>query len=289
MPDRPEIAALQQSLLEEIYKMLGLPPRSMLRPLLKPLFSPASQRFSRLAAGFDNDVKTRGFDRAARRFLSRFIHDIRVTGSEGVPAQGSLLVVSNHPGTYDALAIASCLPRRDLKIIASGVPFIRRLSASANHLIYSTPNTVDRMLVIRSIIRHLKNNGAVLIFPSGGIDPDPAIMRGALAELETWSPSLDVILRRVPSTRILVTAVSGVLHPGWVNSPIVRLRRGRRNQQRVAEFFQVIQQILLPGSLMLNPAVSFAEPLLLPSDGSSSRLPAILSHARGHFGKFSQA
>jgi hypothetical protein len=274
---------LEQSLLDEVFKMLGLPSRSILRPLLKPVFSPAVKRFAKLAVGFDNDVKVCGFDKAARQLLLRFTRDIHVTGTDGIPSEGALLIVSNHPGTYDALTIASSLPRRDLKIIASGVPFIRHLTATANHLIYSSLDTYERMKVIRAVIRHLENDGAVLIFPSGGIDPDPAIMPGSLEELDTWSPSLDVILRRVPSTRILIAAVSGVLHPGWVSSPIVRVRQGRRNQQRVAEFFQVIQQMLFPNSLLVSPVVSYANPLLLPPNSNSSSLSTIIPYAKEHF------
>lgn len=281
----PEV--LERSLLDEVFKMLGIPSRSFLRPLLKPFFSPATWRFAELAAGFDNEVRFRGFDKAARYLLLRFTRDIHVTGNEGIPSQGALLVVSNHPSTYDALLIASSLPRRDLKIIASGIPFIRHLSATANHLIYSSLDTFERMKAIRAVIRHLENDGAVLIFPSGGIDPDPSCMPGALDELGSWSPSLEVILRRVPSTSVLIANVSGVLPPGWVSSPIVRVRHGRRNQQRVAEFFQIIQQMIFPRSLLLDPSVSFAPPFIaadnLTADPAKSMLSLILDRTRDHF------
>jgi len=241
------------------------------------------QRFALPAVEFDEDVSRFGFNEAARRFLRHFVHEMHVRGAERIPAEGPLLVVSNHPGTVDGLAIAAHLPRPDLKIVVSGVPFIRHLRAAANHLIYSSLDTVERMLVVRSAIRHLQEGGAVLLFPSGGLDPDPAAMPGALQELEAWSPSLEVILRRVPAARVVVTAVSGVLHPLWARSPVIYLRRGRRNQQRVAEFFQVIQQVLFPNSLRVSPSVCFAEPILFPAQGDSPRLPALIARARAHF------
>jgi hypothetical protein len=277
---------LKKNLLDEIYKALELGSSHPLRPLFEPLFAPATQRFAELAAGFDRDVKNHGFSEAARRLLPRFTREINVSGAERIPAQGPLLIVSNHPGTYDSLVIASNLPRPDLKIIASGVPFIRNLAATANHLIYSSLEPFERMKVIRATVRHLRDGGAVLIFPSGGIGPDPAIMPGALEELETWSPSLEVILRHVPSTRILITAVSGVLHAGWVRNPVIHMRSGRRNQQRVAEFFQIIQQMLFPNSLLVNPSVCFAEPFIPAPSSNSHFLPAIIASAKTHFMQF---
>jgi len=277
---------LKKNLLDEIFKALELGSSHPLRPLFEPLFAPATQRFAELAAGFDRDVKNHGFSEAARRLLPRFTREINVSGAERIPAQGPLLIVSNHPGTYDSLVIASNLPRPDLKIIASGVPFICNLAATANYLIYSSLEPFERMKVVRATVRHLQNGGAVLIFPSGGIDPDPAIMPGALEELETWSPSLEVILRRVPSTLILITAVSGVLHAGWVRSPFIRVRSGRRNQQRVTEFCQIIQQVLFPNSLLVNPSICFAEPFALIPEGNSHFLPAIIASAKAHFRQF---
>jgi 1-acyl-sn-glycerol-3-phosphate acyltransferase len=274
---------IKRNLLDEIFKALGLENSHPIRPLLEPIFVPAAGRFAEVAARFDDDVAAYGFRAAARRLLPYFTREVRVRGAEHIPVEGPLLVVSNHPGTVDGLVIASSLPRPDLKIVVSGVPFIRSLAATTNHLIYSSLNTFERMNVVRSAIRHLENGGAVLIFPSGGIDPDPAVMTGALGELDNWSPSLDVILRRVPATRVLITAVSGVLHAGWVRSPLTLVRSGRRNQQRVAEFFQIIQQTLFPNSLKISPSVCFAEPLQIAPNGNSPLLPAIIASAKAHF------
>jgi len=269
---------LNEKLLEEIFKAVGWGPGHPLRMGLTPLFSTASLRFARIAVGFDQDVAAHGFSEAARRLLPHFAGELQVRGAESIPAEGPLLVVSNHPGTIDGLAIASQLPRPDLKIVVAGVPFLRNLRATANYLIYSSLNVFERMNVVRSVIRHLEGGGAVLLFPSGGIDPDPAVMPGALEEVETWSPSLELILRRVPATRVLVTLVSGVLHPVWVYNPLTRLRRARRDRQRVAEFFQVIQQMLFPGSLLLRPSVWFAQ-MLQFSPGDKTPLLSAIIHA----------
>ena len=278
-----EANELKDHLLHEIFKAIGLEFSLSITKVLQPMFEPAAGRFAELAVKFDRDVRTYGFNEASRRWLPLFTGHIRVTGTNWVPLQGPLLILSNHPGTYDSLIIASSLPRSDLKIIASGVPFLRDLASTADYLIFSSPNPSERVKVVREAIRHLQRGGMVLIFPSGGIDPDPEVMPQALDALETWSPSLEVLLRRVPSTRILVTMVSGVLHAGWIHHPIIHLRRGRRNQQRVAEFFQVMQQTLFPNSLSISPLVSFAEPILMPSDTNLQSLAAIIASAKEHF------
>ncbi len=54
------------------------------------------------------------------------------------------------------------------------------------------------MAAARSGIRHLQNGGALLLFGTGLIDPDPAVYPGAEKEIENWSPSIDLFLRHVP-------------------------------------------------------------------------------------------
>ncbi len=279
---------LTPKLLEEVFKALGWAAGHPLRAPFTPLFTAACRRFARVAVRFDQDVHEHGFREAARRLLPHFVREVHIREAGQIPAEGPLLVVSNHPGTVDGLAIASSLPRRDLKIVVSGVPFLRHLRATANHLIYSSLDTFERMMVVRSAIRHLENGGAVLLFPSGGIDPDPAVMPGALEALEDWSPSLEVILRRAPSARVLITFVSGVLHPLWARSPVTLLRRGRRNRQRVAEFCQVIQQMLFPGRLLVSPSLCFARPLQFAPRRETPVLPALIAAAREHFQRFQE-
>src|SRR5512135_2275208 len=275
---------MKAELLDEILKALGVGKSRLTRPLFEPLFAPAAQRFAEVAARFDDDVAAYGLYGAACRLLPRFTRQVQVRGEENVPKEGPLLVVSNHPGTVDVVVIAARLPRPDLKIVVSGgVPFFRSLKATADHLIFSGVDAIGKMNVIRASIRHLQEGGAVLIFPNGGIDPDPSVMPGAPESVETWSRSLDLMLRRVPSAQVLITAVSGVLHPRWLHSPVTWLRQGRRNRQKVAEFFQIIQQMLVPNSLYVNPSVFFAEPLQLAPQGKEPLLPTIIASAKAYY------
>jgi hypothetical protein len=203
-----------------------------------------------------------------------------------------LLVVANHPGTFDGLVIAAQLPRDDVKIVVRAGGFFRRLYASEYHLMYSPPpeDVAGRMLTVRRTIRHLQAGGAMIIFPGYRVSPDPAVQPGAAEHLDTWSRSLDIILRRVPATRVVVTIVSGVLSRECWRHPITHLRRGRRERQMLAEFLQVIRQTLLKRDLHLVPRASFSPPVTveelgaaLPPGASAGKpvvLPALIARAK---------
>ncbi|MCX8062419.1 MAG: 1-acyl-sn-glycerol-3-phosphate acyltransferase [Anaerolineales bacterium] len=275
-----DILRLRRLLLDEVIKALGLIKFGYLGRCLEPLFVPAVQRFAELAAGFDQEVSRSGFRQAARSVLSVFAEQVQVQLEAPLPEQGPLLVLSNHPGVIDSLVLASHLAREDLRIVASGVPFLRHLQTTSSYLIFSSQDPFERMRAVRSIIRHLQNGGSVLIFPAGKIEPDPAFMPGAAEELTKWSPSLEVIVRRVPKVQLVVTAVSGVLHPSWMRNPFVRLRRGRLNQQRTAEFLQVIQQMISPKSAKPSPRALIGSPFGFPPNFQFPVLPLILEQAK---------
>jgi hypothetical protein len=111
------------------------------------------------------------------------------------------------------------------------------------------------------MIRHLRDGGSVLIFPSGNVDPDPAILPGADRALDGWSRSLDLLLRSVPETRVLLTIVSDVLLPSLALNPLTRLRKELRDRQKIAEFLQVSLQMILRWGPSLTARLSLGEPL----------------------------
>jgi hypothetical protein len=279
------VKRLRCMITDEIFKALGIPPGSLSRRLFGPLFWLPAQHFARLAAAFDEQVSQFGFAAAAKWAVERFAEGMEVQGAETIPNKEPLLIVSNHPGVFDALAIAANLPRDDLKIVITGIPFTFALPYSThNHLIYATREPQQRMTVLRKIIRLLEEGHAVLIFPSGGIDPDPATLTGAPYSLKNWSASLEIMLRKAPQTQVLVTIVSGVLNHHFVRSPLVWLRKNRRDRQRVAEFLQIIQQVIWGTRLGLRPWITFSQPL--PASqidrgvGSAERfLPTIITQA----------
>ena len=256
-----DVEALTQYITDEIFKLFKASPHSWARRTFGPLFRLPTHRFAQVACTFDSYVEEYGFREAAMRILPVFAQAFEAHNVENIPQQGPLLITSNHPGTCDSLVIAANIPRPDLKIVATGAPFVQGLRNAAENLIYTSRDVHERMMVVRSAIRHLQRGGALLIFPTGTIDPDPALSPDAANDLGKWSPSIEVMLRHVPQTRVLLTIVSGVLSARWRWNPFVRLLGDDHKQRSVAEFLQVIQQMLFPNSVHVTPRLTFSNPL----------------------------
>ena len=259
MPEQPLVPLLRRTILVEILAALGLSPQGWSSKPLSLLFWPPAHLFARLMAGIDRIIGEKGLPTAAGQLLPRFVDHVCVVGRELIPREGPLLIASNHPGAYDVVAILANMPRDDLKLIVSDVPFLHSLPFASQHMIYTPPGAQARMLAVRGIIRHMQQDGAVLIFPSGLVDPDPDVIPGAGQELNKWSPSLDLVMEKVPQTRLLVTIVSGVLAPACLRSPLTRIPKERWQKQKLAVFLQVIQQLVFFRKFDLKPRLSFGE------------------------------
>lgn len=275
---------LREKIIDQSFTAMGLSETGLARKLMRPIFRLPAGHFSQLAADFNQSVAEVGLCETSRRYLPDFIEKAEVRGTENIPAEGPLLIVSNHPGAFDGFVIASNLPRCDLKIVISGVPFVRAIPSMEGYLIYLDQETHQRMTVVRTMIRHLSQGGMLLIYPSGRVDPDPEFVSGARDALELWSPSLELVLRKVPQTQLVVTIASGVLALGWMRNPLVRALKQGWERQRLAEFFQTMQLMLFPGSLKFTPKVTFARPVvgrqIIESSGRGEVMPAIIKRAQ---------
>lgn len=256
-----DISTLTRLINNEVILAMGLSPEKWPGRHLHPLLSRATGRFSAMFATADRIIARDGLSAAARWVLLNLVRDFRVRGVQNIPAEGPIVIASNHPGTVDSLAIGASARREDLKIIASDVPFLKGLSHIGEHLIFLPRQGLQaRMLVMRTALRHLQEGGAVLLFARGGIDPDPSFMRleDAEAELKKWSRSLAIFLGSVPRTRIVTSIVSHVIDPAYMHHPLTWLRRRRSDKQRIAMMIQIIQQ-MLGKTLNLVPHISFGE------------------------------
>lgn len=272
---------LNRSLIFEIVRAMNLPQNTLTQGIIRLLFGRATLRFSKLAFEFDREVERHGSMNGARWMLRHFVRGHEVAGTDLIPKYGPLLIVSNHPASYDGMVISAYVPRPDYKIIVGEIPPYRYLPGVSRYVIFSPPvkNTFGRMQTIRNAIRHLKNCGALLIFPRGNIEPDPAFMPNADAEFHLWSRSLEVFLRSVPKTRVLTTAVSGVIARQAFRHPFTWFRKTRADKQRLAFIYQIIRQVLSGKELFgLQPRVTFGE--LLEGGGYETMLPRIETAAR---------
>jgi hypothetical protein len=283
-PPHATAAELRRAINTDILQAVGLPPASPLRAALRPLFWPPVHSFARVAAEFDRQVAQSGLMDAVRWVLPRFVDGVHALGAENIPTTGPLVVASNHPGASDGLAIASCLPRNDLKVVVTDRPFFRGLHAASSYLIYTPRDTSGRMGVVREAVRHLRSGGSLLIFAHGHVEPDPEVTPGAEEALEKWSPSVPLLLRQVPGASLVITVVSGVLAPSALRHPLTRLREDWQGRQLLAEFVQIAQQVLVRRRFGLVPTVRFGNPLaasdLLAGRDLNAALAAILVRAR---------
>ena len=253
---------LTETLIDEMVKALALPPTQRVRRIISWLAGKAIQRFTLLAADLDRIVGKEGIAGGARWLLPRFVKGHTAQGVEHIPPSGPLVIASNHPAFVDSVVISAHVPRRDYKVIIGEIPFFKNLPNISKNAIFAPDptDTMGRMQVMREVIRHLKNDGAILIFPRGSIEPDPAWMPYPDAEFEHWSRSLEIFIKQVPHTQVLVTIVSGVISKTAMHHPITWFRKTRLDRQRLAFMYQFIRQMIAGKELFgLAPRVTFGD------------------------------
>lgn len=242
-----------------------------------------ARRFASQMADFDRRVGEEGLRQASLHTLDGFVSRLEVVGQEHVPPSGPLLVLSNHPGMTDTLALFSSLARSDLRVVASDRPFLHALTNVSRQLIYVPDDAGKRMGVVRNVVSHLRRGGAALTFPAGEIEPDPACMPGAIDSLGGWSESIAVFARLVPETRILVAIVSGVIWPASLIHPLTRLGKGQKEGERIAASLQILAHIARPSLRPVKVRVAFSPAMMageLAAGDPASLMEAVTGQAR---------
>ncbi len=200
-----------------------------------------SAPLGRLLARFEARIPYGGIAEAAAATLAEL--GTTWTSSAPVPASGALLVVSNHPGAYDALLLLAAIGRRDIAIIASDRPFLRALPELARHLIFvPAPPAVSRRFVgARQALRHLRRGGALLHFGAGRIEPDPAFAsRAGPAPLGPWTAGVGALVRGTAMAGGVVTvAIAEAVHSARAKRLFVNRLAERRGVTTLAPLFQV--------------------------------------------------
>jgi hypothetical protein len=201
-------------------------------------------------------------------------------GAENIPLTGPAIILANHPGAYDSMAIGSQIPRRDLNVIVAKTRFYQVLPHIHPHMHYASNDRSESMTALRQAIEHLKTGGILLQFGSGNIDPDPALHPVDETDFEDWSPSIEIMMYKVPEVQVVPTIASNVLLKRFANHPLTRLRREPMDRRRLAEFMQIIQQLLFPKSVDAKPRISFGKPFsLIDLEEANSRrriMPAVI-------------
>ena len=236
-----------------------------------------ARRFAREVAAYDRVVGQQGLQAGASWILKQYIEDLQIEGQDNVPASGPVLVLCNHPGLTDTMAMFASLPRRDLLAVASDRPFLRALPNTSRQLIYVPDDPRARLGVVRLGMSHLRSGGALLTFPAGRIEPDPAVLPGAVESLQTWSESVALFVRLAPQTQIVPAIIRGVFAPAALRSPLTRLRRQKKDRERLAATFQILLQSVLSAYRPANVRVTFGMPI---QADSATVMQAVTEQAR---------
>lgn len=280
-PSEAEQAAVfREKVIYEIFYALGLSRGGLAGWLLRPLFRPAADRFGWIAARADGEVPSSGLSGGARRILPDLGLRPAVRGADRLPREGPLVLVANHPGGFDSVAILSCVPRRDMKVFISDVPFTRAFPSARDYFIYVPKDAGGRQESLRASIDHLKGGGSLLVFAHGDVEPDPELGPGAGAAIRDWSRSVEIMLRRVPEAWLQVAIASGVLMAKFMRSPLVRIRKTAARRQKLAEVLQICQQMLFPKSVHIDVHISFAKPVKLAAGSREELMPGVMGIAR---------
>lgn len=246
--------------LNDLVSSFGWEEFPFLSMILRTLFKHTANRFAQMMLDFDANVAARGLDQASQELLKKFARTLTVYGQENIPS-GAILALSNHPGMVDTLALFSALARKDLRIIAIQRPFLEALIHLRPALDFITDEPGEMIGLVKHVRKHLDQNGAVLTFPAGKIDPDPGVYPGAIEALQEWTDSAGVFLRLSPATVLLPVVVRGVVWKKTANSLIVKLlQRDQKKREKLAVALQLIAHVDF-GLRPLDVVVQIGKPI----------------------------
>jgi hypothetical protein len=270
----------REKVVGEICYAIGFSRTGVMRRVLSPIVRVPARRFATLAARADAAVALGGISGAARAILPDLSQRPSSRGGAGIPREGPLLVLSNHPGAYDSVNILSCLPRPDVKVLITDAGFTRAFAAASRFFIYVPKDEGGRGRALREAIAHLAGGGAVLMFAHQEVEPDPEIAPGAREALGDWSRSIELMLRRVPAAQVQVVIASGVVLRKFLRHPLVKVRRTAARRQKLAEVLQILRQMLSPRSVRTDVHISFAGAVRGDELGPGDRTAAVVAIAR---------
>ena len=239
--------------------------------LMRPVASRVAGRF----VTYDRALGEDGRGQGSAWIVDNATSGLAIEGREHLPDRGPLLVVANHPGLSDAVAILAALGREDAWIVTANYPFLRALRLASRRFLFVSDDRSRRVSAVRRIVSALRRGETVVVFPAGGLELDPALSRAAaLASLATWSRSIDLLARLSRDTLVIPVAVRGVVSRSAFDHPLARRRDGLKERQRMA----TLLQLALPAYRADRVHLAFGAPI--PSAGTSDVHAAVLEAMR---------
>jgi len=255
------VTVLAQIVSREVLGGMGLRPPGLPYRLAQVLARPGVMRMARLLAQADAEAGRRGLHAAGEVLLERLATSCTAQGAEGVPAEGPVLITANHPGGLELLALLAQVRRPDVRVLSNPQPFLQAMPHVSPAMLYLSADSAGYFTAIRQVVSQLQAGRAVIVFPAGQMEPDPGVTPGAVEFLERWSASTGVYLHKVPETRLVPAALTGIVSPRAVQSLFVRGRRPPKARQRTAAFLQLMVQLLARDRWPIHLRLVFGAPV----------------------------
>jgi len=254
----------------DLAALSGLEKSRLGRSALQLLLGGQVRRFADNMATFNVELVTRGLAEASVALCDRYGGRIVAEGLEHIPRSGPLLLVSNHPGMFDTLAIYATLPRSDIRALARPQPLLGLLSSLAPNLLMLPDEGAGRAGGLRQVLQLLRADGALLVFPAGHLEPEPYLvghhgLNGASPDepLGPWSSGVGTLVklaaRQGVPLRVVPTSIAGVLSTRtwrWFG-PLLKLRRTVRGREDLT----AVLQLAFPGLSPTTIRVCYGAPL----------------------------
>lgn len=234
--------SLTRILLDDLKNSANLSRRKIINGIIDLCGYRPAGWMAELLARIDEQLNETSLHETAERAINSLSDGLIINNPDAIPNSGPLLVTANHPGFTDILAILACLKRDDVKIVAQQKGFMAILRNINRHMLTIHADSVFKLEAIREIIQALNKGMVVVIFPKGLLEPDPAIIPGAIESLEGWSDSIGIFLSKAPETRLLPILVSGVLTEKAWKSRYAKLGWNQKRRQQFAMAAQFIAQ-----------------------------------------------
>lgn len=200
----------------------------------------ALRRFRDRAWAYDQACGGQGFPNASRQVLREFGLNLQTCGRPRDLESGPLLVLANHPGLLDTPALVAAIDRRDLFVLAAPHRLWEAMPRLRDRFLLVSEDRRSRHATIREAVDRLRGGGAMLLYPSGRIDPDPSIDSDTVGSLEHWSQAPDFFARHVNHLGIAGASVSGVLSVDGLAHPWARLHRDSEKRRWLAATLQFV-------------------------------------------------
>ncbi|HEY8829981.1 MAG TPA: lysophospholipid acyltransferase family protein [Candidatus Limnocylindria bacterium] len=234
----------------------------VIRRLIGPLAHQLAGRF----VAYDRALGESGLRDGSAWIIDDATGGLAAEGREHIPAHGPLLIVANHPGLSDAVAILAAIGREDAWIVAADYPFLHALRLASRRFLFVSDDRSGRLSTIRRIVMALRRGETVVLFPAGGILLAAVVFAAtrrfvrdaAVASLATWSRSIALFARLARGTLVVPTAIRGVVSRSAFDHPLARRRAPVKERQRVA----TLLQLALPAYRSHRVRITFGDPII---------------------------